>query len=85
MYSTLGKKCSFTEVNNHSNFYTQYELKHGLRNMDTSSEKFNISMSVYDLPPVQATNYFLNTPFNSPLLTPEEGKVIQDPNNAGNR
>ena len=86
MYSTLGKHCPFGGSNRHFKFCTQFELEHGVKNgLKLSSTKFDISQSVYDEPPIQKTQNFLDTPFHSSLLTPEEAKVIQNPNNAGNR
>lgn len=86
MYSTLGKNCPFGGSNQHYKFCTQYELEHGVKNgLVLNDQKFDLKQSVYDMPAFQKTQNFLDTPFHSSLLTPEEAKLIQNPNNAGNR
>ncbi len=86
MYATLGKSCPYGFPDPHrSNYCTQQEMETGYHTMSLSSKKFDIPQTVYDLPPNQGTRRFLDTPFSSPLLTPEEAKVIQNPNNASNR
>ena len=85
MYATLGKRCPYGMPNSHYNYCTQDELETGFNTMRLSSIKYNIPQSVYDLPPNQVSFRALDTPFNASLLTPEEAKVIQNPNNAGNR
>lgn len=53
--------------------------------LGSSSTKFNIPQTVYDLPQQVQSKKYLETPFAYPIFTPEEAKVFQNPNNIYSR
>ena len=86
-YSTLGSGCPFGVSSTHLRYCSQLEMERGdnQAKLFLDDQKFNLKQSVYDAPAFNKNSRYLDSPFPRPLLTPEQAKVVQNPNNAGNR
>ena len=74
MYARLGKDCSYVFSNKQQKFQTLSEPYKGLL---TNDRKFSLGDSVYNTPVDTTVKTYIESPFSTNIVVPEETKLIQ--------